>query len=108
MRFIGADITVDEQIAAAAAFAAEPTGRLDIVFANAGGSSHIGPFADADPDALRATVDLNLVGTMLTVKHSIAHMKQHGGSIITMSSGAGAFPTATCGRTARQRLASTC
>lgn len=92
VRFIGADITVEEQIAAATAFAAEPTGHLDIVFANAGGSFHIGSFADADADALRATVDLNLVGTMLTIKHTVPHMRTNGGAIIAMSSGAGAFP----------------
>src|SRR5215212_2150152 len=44
IRRIVADITVDEQIAAAVTFAAEPTGGLDIVFANAGGSLHLGPF----------------------------------------------------------------
>ncbi|CAN5476424.1 SDR family oxidoreductase [soil metagenome] len=93
IRHIAADVTVEEQIAAAVAFAAEPTGGLDILFANAGGSHHMGPFPDADADALRATVDVNLVGTMLTIKHAIPAMKAAGGgSIITMSSGAGAFP----------------
>jgi len=93
IRHIAADITVEDEIAAAVAFAAEPTGGLDILFANAGGSMHMGPFADADADALRATVDVNLVGTMLTIKHAVAAMRSNGGgSIITMSSGAGAFP----------------
>jgi len=93
IRHIAADVTVEEQIGAAVAFAAEPTGGLDILFANAGGSHHMGPFPDADADALRATVDVNLVGTMLTIKQAIPAMKAAGGgSIITMSSGAGAFP----------------
>jgi len=93
IRRIVADITVDEQIAAAATFAAEPTGGLDIVFANAGGSLHLGPFESADAEAIRATVDLNLVGTMLTIKHAVPLMRAAGGgSIIGMSSGAGHFP----------------
>ena len=93
IRHIAADITVDEQIAAAVAFAAEPTGGLAILFANAGGSMHMGPFADADADALRATVDVNLVGTMLSIKCAVPAMRANGGgSIIGMSSGAGAFP----------------
>lgn len=93
IRHIVADITVEEQVAAAMAFAAEPTGGLDILFANAGGSLHMGPFADADADAVRGTVDLNLVGTMLCIKHAIPHMRANGGgSIIGMSSGAGGFP----------------
>ena len=93
IRHIAADITVEDEIATAVAFASEPTGGLDILFANAGGSMHMGPFDEADADALRATVDVNLVGTMLTIKHAVGAMRANGGgSIITMSSGAGAFP----------------
>lgn len=93
IRYIAADITIEDQIAAAVALAAEPTGGLDILFANAGGSMHMGPFADADAESLRATVDVNLVGTMLTIKRAVPAMQANGGgSIIGMSSGAGAFP----------------
>ena len=93
VRRIVADVTVEEQVAAAVAFAAEPTGGLDILFANAGGSMHMGPFDAADADAIRATVDLNLVGTMLCIKHAVPAMRAAGGgSIIGMSSGAGHFP----------------
>ena len=48
-----ADITVEEQIASAVAAATGPDGHLDIVFANAGGSFHIGPIAEADAEAVR-------------------------------------------------------
>ena len=93
IRHVVADITVEEQIAAAIAVAAEPTGGLDILVANAGGSLHMGSFEEADVDAVRATVDLNLVGTVLSIKQAIPFMrKAGGGSIIAMSSGAGHFP----------------
>jgi NAD(P)-dependent dehydrogenase (short-subunit alcohol dehydrogenase family) len=93
VRHIVADVTVEEQITAAVQFAAEPTGGLAILFANAGGSMHMGPFAEAEADALRATVDVNLVGTMLTIKAAVPAMRANGGgSIIGMSSGAGSFP----------------
>ena len=93
IRHVVADVTVEDQVAAAVAFAAEPTGGLDILFANAGGSHHVGAFEGADADAVRATVDLNLVGTMLCIKHAVPAMKAAGGgSIIGMSSGAGHFP----------------
>lgn len=93
VRHVVADITVEEQITAAVQAAAEPTGGLDILFANAGGSMHMGPFADADADALRATVDVNLVGTMLSIKAAVPAMRANGGgSIVGMSSGAGSFP----------------
>jgi NAD(P)-dependent dehydrogenase (short-subunit alcohol dehydrogenase family) len=93
IRHVVADVTVEDQVAAAVEAASEPTGGLDILFANAGGSMHMGAFADADANAIRATVDLNLVGTMLCIKHAVPAMRRAGGgSIVTMSSGAGAFP----------------
>lgn len=93
IRHVVADVTDEDQIAAAVEVAAEPTGGLAILFANAGGSLHMGPFEDADAGAVRATVDVNLVGTMLSIKHAVPAMKRNGGgSIVTMSSGAGGFP----------------
>ena len=42
---------------------------------------------------MRATVDLNLVGTMICIKQAVPAMRDAGGgSIIGMSSGAGHFP----------------
>ena len=98
-----ADVTVEEQMAEAVAAAAVGRGRLDILFANAGGAMHMGPIADADLAQVRATVDLNLIGTFLCIKHGAPLMaagvgtgvdggEAPGGSIIGMSSGAGSFP----------------
>jgi NAD(P)-dependent dehydrogenase (short-subunit alcohol dehydrogenase family) len=88
-----ADVTVDEQMAAAVAFSCEPTGGLDILFANAGGAHHMGSFDGASIEQVRSTIDLNLVGTIISIKHAVAAMKASGGgSIIGMSSGAGHFP----------------
>ncbi len=94
-RYIVADITDEVAVAAAVAFAAEPSSRLDIVFANAGGSLHMGGLADAEAEAFRATLELNVTGTFLTIKHACKQMASQtpsGGSIIANSSGAGAFP----------------
>lgn len=93
IRSIVADVTVEDQVAAAVTFAGEPTGGLDILFANAGGSHHMGGFDSADLNGVRATIDLNLVGTIICIKHAAVAMKTSGGgSIIGMSSGAGHFP----------------
>ncbi len=102
-RYVVADVTVEEQIAGAISSAASDRGRLDILFANAGGAAHMGPIADAALDQVRATVDLNLIGTFLCIKHGAPLMAAGvgtdtdggaapGGSIIGMSSGAGYFP----------------
>ncbi len=95
--YVVADVTVEDQVIQAVRVAAERTGRLDILFANAGGSFHMGPIVDADLLQVRATVDVNLIGTFLCIKHGAPMMAAGvaggtGGSIIGMSSGAGHFP----------------
>ena len=93
-RAIVADVTVEEQVAAAVAATTEATGRIDGLFACAGGSLHLGSVLTADADAVRATIDLNLMGSVLCVKHGALAMQAQGdgGSIVLMSSGAGRFP----------------
>jgi len=101
--YLVADVTVEDQVADAVAAASTERGRLDILFANAGGAMHMGPIRDADLAQVRATVDLNLIGTFLCIKHGAPMMaagvgagvgggESGGGSIIGMSSGAGRFP----------------
>ena len=93
-RYVVADVTDEEQVAAAVAASAEATGRIDGLFACAGGSLHIGPVLTADVAAVRATIDLNLMGSIICIKQGGAAMQEQGGSgsIVLMSSGAGRFP----------------
>jgi NAD(P)-dependent dehydrogenase (short-subunit alcohol dehydrogenase family) len=84
------DVTVEDDVAHAVALAAEPTDELDILFACAGGSLHGGAIVGSDVAAWRATVDLNLIGTFLCIKHAApAMIRGGGGSIVGMSSIAG-------------------
>jgi NAD(P)-dependent dehydrogenase (short-subunit alcohol dehydrogenase family) len=88
---VTADVTDEDALAAAVAAAAEPTGRLDGIVVSAGGSETIGPLTQVDAEAWRRTVDLNLTGTLLTIKHGARIMaRQGGGSIVAISSVAGA------------------
>jgi NAD(P)-dependent dehydrogenase (short-subunit alcohol dehydrogenase family) len=89
-----ADVTVEEQVAAAVGAAAATTGRLDGLFACAGGSLHLGSVLDADLAAVRATIDLNLMGSVTCLKQAGATFRAQGtpGSMVLMSSGAGRFP----------------
>lgn len=100
--YVVADVTVEDQVAAAVARAAAPRGHLDILFACAGGAYYMGPLLGADVEAVRSTVDLNLIGTFLCLKHGAPLMaagagvgvdgaEAPGGSFIGMSSGAGLF-----------------
>ena len=92
--YIVADVTVEEQVQTAVQAAAKPTGRLDALFACAGGSLHLGSVLSADIGAVRATVDLNLMGSVICVKHAgeAFRAQETRGSMVLMSSGAGRFP----------------
>jgi NAD(P)-dependent dehydrogenase (short-subunit alcohol dehydrogenase family) len=93
VRHVVADVTVEDQVIAAVAAASDADGRLGIVVANAGGSLHMGAFETADETAVRATIDLNLMGTILCIKHAVVPMRRNGGgAIVAVSSGAGGFP----------------
>jgi NAD(P)-dependent dehydrogenase (short-subunit alcohol dehydrogenase family) len=93
-RYVVADVTVEEQVRVAVAATTEQTGRIDGLFACAGGSTHIGSVLTADMAAVRATIDLNVMGSVICVKQGAAAMRAlgDGGAIVLMSSGAGRFP----------------
>src|SRR5260370_10945965 len=56
---IAADVTDEDDVRAAVAKAAQPTGRLHGVVAAAGGSLHMGPLVLAPVAPARATIDPN-------------------------------------------------
>ncbi len=89
--YVVADVTSESEVVEAVAAAVARGGGLDIAFACAGGSQHLGPLVAADLEAVRATIELNYIGTFLTIKHAARPMLAQGrGSIIGMSSHAGA------------------
>jgi NAD(P)-dependent dehydrogenase (short-subunit alcohol dehydrogenase family) len=90
VRYVVADVTKEDEVARAVAHAAGVTGGLDVLFACAGGSLHLGPIVLSDVESFRATIDLNITGTFLAIKHAAPVMaRSGGGSIIGMSSIAG-------------------
>ena len=84
-------MTNEGDVEAAVAAASSITGRLDGLFACAGGSTHMGPLATADVEAVRSTLELNYIGTFLCLKHGGQQMAKQGGggSLIGCSSHAG-------------------
>lgn len=84
------DVTNEDDVQRIMAKAAEPTGELDGVVANAGGGGGMGPYHVQDTDEFIRVLHLNVLGTMLCVKHSVPYMvKAGGGSFVGMSSIAG-------------------
>jgi NAD(P)-dependent dehydrogenase (short-subunit alcohol dehydrogenase family) len=90
IRYAVADVTKEDDVARAVQVATEATCGLDVLFACAGGSLHLGPIVLSDVETFRATLDLNIMGTFLAIKHAAPLMARGGGgSIIGMSSIAG-------------------
>ena len=85
------DVTVAEQVEAAVAVAAGRGGRLDVAVANAG-SAVPGPFLLLDDKAWRFCCDLNIVGTASTFRHAALAMREHGGSLVAISTAASSAP----------------
>lgn len=84
------DVTSEADVERAVAVASERTGRLDSIVANAGATQALGPLPLVDVEAFRKDLDLNVIGTFLTIKHSApALAAAGGGSIVAISSIAG-------------------
>jgi NAD(P)-dependent dehydrogenase (short-subunit alcohol dehydrogenase family) len=85
-------LAVDKTIAA--------YGRLDIVVANAGVNGTWAPIDELTTAEWDETMTINLRGTYLTLHFAVPHLKQHGGSIIIVSSINGNRTFTTGGATA--------
>jgi NAD(P)-dependent dehydrogenase (short-subunit alcohol dehydrogenase family) len=82
---VAADVRDEEMMHAAVSRTVETLGGLNIVFANAGINGMQTPIEEMTLDEWRATVDTNLTGTFLTVKHSIPHLRAAGGGAIVIT-----------------------
>jgi NAD(P)-dependent dehydrogenase (short-subunit alcohol dehydrogenase family) len=82
-----ANVADEEQLHAAVERAVDRFGGLNVVFANAGINGMLAPIDELTLDEWHATIETNLTGTFLTVKHAIPHLRQAGGgSIIATAS----------------------
>lgn len=96
--FVHLDVTDDAGWAAATASTVSELGGLDIVINNAGIEiTHL--LVDTEPDEIRRMLEINILGTMLGLKHGFRAMRPEGaagrgGAIINIASVAAtiAFP----------------
>src|ERR1700712_3161322 len=97
-RFVELDVTDDVAWEAAVAHTVAELGGLDVVVNNAG-LEVTALLVDTEPDDIRRMLDVNLLGTMLGIKHGFRAMRPGGpagggGAIINLASVAAsiAFP----------------
>jgi NAD(P)-dependent dehydrogenase (short-subunit alcohol dehydrogenase family) len=87
--FVRADMTQEDEIRAAIAFAVNTFGGLDILVNNAGGTPRP-HFPDAPVEHWSRTLDLNLRGPMVAIQHALPEMRKRGaGAVVNISSVAG-------------------
>ncbi|MGC0415738.1 SDR family NAD(P)-dependent oxidoreductase [Embleya sp. AB8] len=88
---VTADVTDSASVAALVARTVELFGGLDVAVNNAGVIVGVGPLADLDEADFRATLEVNVIGTWLSMKHQIGHMRANGGgAIVNIASNLGA------------------
>lgn len=86
-RPIGADVTREDDIAAAVDLAVSTFGRLDIMFGNAGIFGAYGPIAKSRMEDVDLTLAVNLRGVFLGMKHAARVMiPQRSGVILATTS----------------------
>jgi NAD(P)-dependent dehydrogenase (short-subunit alcohol dehydrogenase family) len=86
VQFLTGDVTNEEDVERIVAKAAEPTGALD----GCGGGGGMGPYHLQDTQEFLRVLHLNVLGTMLCVKHTTPYLVEAGGgSFVGMSSIAG-------------------
>lgn len=86
VRTVACDVTVEADVEAAVAAAAEATGGLQLCVASAG-TGTLGPVIAMPSDQWRQVLDTNLTGAFFTLKHAGAAMvRAGGGAFVGLSS----------------------
>ena len=90
IQIVCGDVTNEDDVKRMVASAAEPAQALHGCIANAGGGGLPMPYAEVDTAEFMRVLNLNVLGTMLCMKHSLPLMiAAGGGSFVGMSSLAG-------------------
>ncbi len=111
---ITANIGQEDQVQRGVQKVIEQLGRLDIVFANAGINGVWAPIDELSLQDWYNTINTNLTGTFLTIKHTVPYLKKQGGSIVVTASvngtrvfsntGATAYSTSKAGQVAMAKM----
>lgn len=84
---VGVDVT-DEAEVEALLVAAEGLGPVTGLVTSAGAATAVGRLEDLPVAAIRADLELDLLGTLLPIRAAIPRLRETAGAIVTVSSGA--------------------
>lgn len=83
--FTRCDVTDEGSVSTALEQTVARFGKLDVVFANAGGGGHPRPIAQMDVSGWDAAMALMTRGPMLCMKHALPHLRANGGGAIVVT-----------------------
>ena len=87
LRLITMDVSQEPEVVAAVAETMDWAGQLDAVVNNAGiADPETGPIETLELAEWQRRIDVNLTGAFLVTKHTVPHLRQSRGSIISMAS----------------------
>ncbi len=86
------DISDYGAVAAAVQACVDQFGGIDVLINNAGAIEPISHLAAADPDDWGQVIDINLKGVFYGMRAAVPLMRENGGSVLTISSGAAHGP----------------
>ena len=111
---VEADVSKSEDVRAALAKVVAETGRIDVVYANAGINGVWAPITEIEDEEFDKTIAVNLRGTFLTIKYAVPHLAKQGGAVLVTSSvngtrvfsntGATAYSTTKAGQVAMVKM----
>jgi NAD(P)-dependent dehydrogenase (short-subunit alcohol dehydrogenase family) len=88
--FFRADVRFEEEVQSLVEQTVKRFGRIDVAVNNAGTEGELGPIVDQSVENYEATFAVNVLGTLLSLKHEMHVMLAQGsGAIINLSSIAG-------------------
>lgn len=89
---VACDVTDEEQQETMVAKTLDRFGRLDVLFANAGIGGSPGGFSGADPKVWREMLLTNVLGVGISLRVSLAALKEQRGHVVLTGSVAGRVP----------------
>ncbi|HET7768049.1 MAG TPA: SDR family NAD(P)-dependent oxidoreductase [Chloroflexota bacterium] len=88
---VRADVRVEADMKEAVSRTVSELGGLHFVFANAGINGMQCPIEEMTVEEWDATIDTNMKGTFLTIKHSIPHLRAAGGGSVVVTASVNGF-----------------
>src|SRR5260370_21037135 len=85
-RFVRTEVASEADVAGRVAKTLSTYGRLDAAFNNAGVEGKPGPIHEQTVENYHHTMNANVLGVVLSLKHEIAAMLKHGGGAIVNNS----------------------